>query len=390
MTDLVVAGGRTLEVGDPVDVVVDGGVVVAVLPVGTAPTADRVVDAAGCLVLPAFTEAHCHLDKTLFGRPWVSHLAGDSLASRISHDHDRRSELGIPDVVAMRALVDAMVSFGTTTIRTHTDVDPDVGLRGVEAVRELALEVADRVDIQQVAFPQHGLLSLPGTAELLEGAMTAGASVVGGLDPGAEGDASAYLDIVFGIAERHGAGVDLHLHTHGPDGLGELRMLAERTVATGMQGRVVASHCYAFGDIDESHSRRLADLLASSGVGVVTAAPYSFPVPPLRLLAEAGVVTGIGHDGIRDLWGPYGTGDLLERARHVAYRSGFRRDEDIALVLAAATVGGRTLLGRGLHGPAVGTLADLVVLPATNAAEAVVLCPPRSAVVTAGRVNALS
>jgi cytosine deaminase len=387
VTDLVVAGGHTRDGAAPVDVVVDGGIVVDVVPEGTAPTADRVVDAAGCLVLPAFAEAHCHLDKTLFGRPWVSHLAGDSLASRISHDRDRRAELGIPDPVAMRSLVDAMVSFGTTAIRTHTDVDPDVGLRGVEAVAELALRAAGRVDIEQVAFPQHGLLSLPGTADLLDEAMTTGASVVGGLDPGAEGDAAAYLDVVFGIAERHGAGVDLHLHTHGPDGLEELRMLAERTVALGMQGRVVASHCYAFGEADESASLRLVDLLASSGVGVVTAAPYSFPVPPLRLLAEAGVMTGIGHDGIRDLWGPYGTGDLLERARHVAYRSGFRRDEDISLVLTAATVGGRSLLGRPPHGPVVGAVADLVVLPATNAAEAVVLCPPRSAVVRAGRVT---
>jgi cytosine deaminase len=386
--DLVLAGGVTLGSVEPVDVVVVGDRVESLVPAGTAPAADRTVDATGCLVLPALTEAHCHLDKTLFGRPWVSHLAGDTLAERIAHDRDRRSELGIPDPRAMRSLVDAMVSFGTTAIRTHTDVDPDVGLRGVEAVHDLAVEVADQVDVQQVAFPQHGLLSLPGTASLLDAAMSSGTSVVGGLDPGAEGDAAAYLDVVFGVAERHGAGVDLHLHTHGAEGLRELELLASRTVALGMQGRVLASHCYAFGDLDESGARRLAARLAEAGVGVVTAAPYSFPVPPLRLLAEAGVVIGIGHDGIRDLWGPYGTGDLLERARHVAYRSGFRRDDDIALVLTAATVGGRALVGGPPHGPVAGAAADLVVLPATTAAEAVVLTPPRTAVVRAGRVVA--
>ena len=96
----------------------------------------------------------------------------------------------------------------------------------------------------------------------------------------------------------------------------------------------------------------------------MTAAPYSFPVPPLRLLAAAGVVTGIGHDGIRDLWGPYGTGDLLERARHVAYRSGFRRDDDIELVLRAATTGGRELLTGDRRGVEPGAVADLVVVPA--------------------------
>ena len=47
-----------------------------------------------------------------------------------------------------------MVAGGTTHVRTHTDVDPEVGLRGVEAVRA-AVERLDGVAVeQQVAFPQ--------------------------------------------------------------------------------------------------------------------------------------------------------------------------------------------------------------------------------------------
>ena len=62
---------------------------------------------------------------------------------------------------------------------------------------------------------------------------------------------------------------------------------------------------------------------------LVTAAVYSFPVPPIKRLRAAGVNVACGHDGICDLWGPYGSGDMLERAMHLAYRSTFRRDEDI-------------------------------------------------------------
>ena len=386
MPDLVVSGGRLTGRPEPCDVVVADGTIEAVVPVGTG-RATETLDATDCLVLPGLVEAHCHLDKTLFGRPWVSHLAADDLASRIEHDRGRRTALGIPDPQAMRALVDAMAGYGTTTLRTHTDVDPEVGLRGVVAVAELAVDVRESVDIQQVAFPQHGLLSLPGTAELLDEALQAGATVVGGLDPAAEGDAGAYLDVVLGLAARHGAGADLHFHGHGAEGLRELELLVERTVALGLQGRVVASHCYAFGDLDESAAGRLAEMFAEAGIGVVTAAPYSFPVPPLRLLTAAGVVTGIGHDGIRDLWGPYGTGDLLERARHVAYRSALRRDDDIELVLRAATLGGRELLTGDRRGVEPGAVADLVVVPATHAAEVVVLVPERRAVVKGGVVS---
>jgi cytosine deaminase len=387
MPDLVVTGGRLVGSDEPCDVVVTQGRVEAVVPTGSAPTAGETVDAVGCLVLPGLVEAHCHLDKTWFGRPWVPHLAEDTLAARIAHDRGRRGELGLPDPVAMRALVEAMAAAGTTTLRTHTDVDPEVGLRGVTAVAELADEVRGLVDVEQVAFPQHGLLSLPGTEELLAEALDAGATAVGGLDPGTEGDARGYLEVVLGLAVRREVAVDLHLHGHGDEGRREIELLVEMTTALGLRDRVVASHCYVFGDLDELEAGRLAERLAAAGIGVVTAAPYSFPVPPLRLLAAAGVVTGIGHDGIRDLWGPYGTGDLLERARHVAYRSGFRRDDDIELVLAAATTGGRRLLTGDGRGVEPGAVADLVLVSATRPAEAVVLVPQRRAVVKNGVVT---
>jgi cytosine deaminase len=125
--------------------------------------------------------------------------------------------------------------------------------------------------------------------------------------------------------------------------------------------------------------------VAAGGVGVVTAAPYSYPVPDLRVLHQAGVVVGIGHDGIRDLWGPYGTGDLLERACHVAYRSHFRRDEEIELVLRAAITGGRQLLGIDPVEVRPGAPADLVLVPAETRAQAVVAHPPGRMVVKGGR-----
>jgi cytosine deaminase len=123
-------------------------------------------------------------------------------------------------------------------------------------------------------------------------------------------------------------------------------------------------------------------------VTVLTAAVYSFPVPPIKRLRAAGVNVACGHDGIRDLWGPYGTGDMLERAMHVAYRSGFRRDEDIELALEAATSGGARALRLESYGLSEGAPADIVVVAARTAAEAVVARPPRELVLKAGRIVA--
>lgn len=62
-------------------------------------------------------------------------LGGAALADRIANDRRRRAELGLPNVDYITALLERMVAAGTLYVRSHTDVDADVGLRGIEAVQ---------------------------------------------------------------------------------------------------------------------------------------------------------------------------------------------------------------------------------------------------------------
>jgi len=385
-TELVLRGGRPWGRDDAADVLVRDGVIERIEPHVDAPPAE-VLDVTGLLLLPGLVDAHCHLDKTLFGGGWVPHTAGDALVDRITNERQRRAELGVPDVDRIAALLERMVAAGTTHVRSHTDVDPAFGLAGVEAVNAAAERLAGRVTVQQVAFPQYGILTSPGTAELLGEALRSGVEVIGGIDPaGFDRDPVRHLDVVFGLAERYGAGVDIHLHDGGTLGVWQLELIAERAVRAGLQGRVAVSHAYGLGQADAGTQARLADLLAAAGVAIVTAAVYDFPVAPLKVLRSAGVTVACGHDGIRDLWGPYGSGDMLERVMHLAYRSTFRRDADIELALDAATYGGAALLGLPAHGLRPGAPADLVAVDARTAAEAVVTRPPRRLVLNRGRV----
>ncbi len=379
MNDVVLRGGTPWGLGSPADILVSDGLITHVAPGIDAPGA-REIDLSGNLVLPGLVESHCHLDKTLYGGPWVPHSADDTLAGRIGNDLRRRGELGVPSVERISALLETMTRFGTTHVRTHTDIDPEVGLRGVEAVREAASR--SPADVQQVAFPQHGVLINPGTAELLEEALKSGVEAIGGLDPaGIDRDPVRHLDLIFGLAERYGAHVDIHLHDGGSLGVWELELIIERTRVLGLGGRVTVSHAYA---LDDAAAARLADGLAEAGVALATAAVYSFPVPPVKRLRAAGVTIACGHDGIRDLWGPYGKGDMLERAMHLAYRSTFRRDEDVELALEAATHGGARALGLTGYGLTPGNPADLVAVPATTPAQAVITHPPRTLVMKSG------
>jgi cytosine/adenosine deaminase-related metal-dependent hydrolase len=386
--DLLLRGGRPWGHDGEADVLVRGSRIERIGR-GLDAAGAEVLDVAGRLLLPGLVDAHTHLDKTLFGGPWVPHSAGDALEDRIANDRNRRGELGIPSADRIAALLERMVVNGTTYVRSHTDIDPGAGLRGVAAVREAVRRLDGRVSVEQVAFPQHGLLTNPGTAELLEQALADGVETIGGIDPaGIDRDPVRHLDVIFGLAARYGAGVDIHLHDPGTLGAWELELIAGRTRDSGLGGRVTVSHAYGFAQSDPASQERLTERLAETGVTLLTAAVYSFPLPPLKRLRAAGVNVACGHDGICDLWGPYGSGDMLERAMHLAYRSTFRRDEDIELALDAATYCGARALGLDGYGLQPGARADVVVVAAATPAQAVVTRPVRELVLKDGRVVA--
>jgi cytosine deaminase len=388
---LLLTGVRPLG-GPAADLLVEGGRIVQVGERLAAPEGATVVDGRGQLALPGLVDAHAHLDKTLWGLPWRPHTAGDGLAALIDNEHRGRAELRRQGVtVAQQAsrLLEAYVAAGTSHIRSHVDVDTVAGLDSLEGVMEARQAFAGKVSVELVAFPQSGLLVRPGTAELLEAAVRAGAELVGGLDPaGIDRQPVEHLDTVFGIAGRHGCGVDIHLHDGGELGAFTIDLILERTRALGLAGKVNVSHAFALAEVPEPRLGRLVEGLADQRVSLTTVAPGNRPPLPLARLRAAGVTVGLGSDGVRDLWTPWGDGDPLGRAALLAWRAGARRDQDLEAALELATAGGAGVLGLEGHGLAPGCWADLALVPAATVGEAVVAHPPRSLVLKRGRVLA--
>jgi cytosine/creatinine deaminase len=106
MADLLLRGGQPWRSAAPADIMVRDGVIVEVGPDIGVTTGVEAIDVSGKFVLPGLVDAHCHLDKTLWGGPWVAHSAGDALSDRISNERARRPELGLPNVDHVAALLD--------------------------------------------------------------------------------------------------------------------------------------------------------------------------------------------------------------------------------------------------------------------------------------------
>src|SRR5438093_6352707 len=389
MQDLVIRGGRPWG-GQTADIAVRDGRIAAIGPDLPAAPGAEIVDARGCLVIPGLVDAHAHIDKTLWGTPWHPHQAGPSLMDKINNERQVLGSLGLSPEVQSARLLRRLVACGTTHVRTHVDVGPDVGLAHLHGVQAMRDKHRDWIDIDMVAFPQTGVMIRPGTLDLLEQAARDGAEVIGGLDPvGVDRDPKGQLDGIFAIAGRHGRAVDIHLRDRGDLGAVTIEMIAERTRSLGLAGKVAISHAFCLGGVEPARLESLIALLLENDIAIMTHAPAGpTPFPPIRLLHERGVRLFTGSDGIRDTWSPLNNGDMLERAFLLAYRSGFRDDPGIEIALRMATYGGAQVMGLAHYGLTVGSAADLVLVEAETAAEAVAYHPPRRLVLKRGRVVA--
>ena len=361
--------------GNPLFMHVRDGRILALGAEPPAAGAAQVTDLRGHLVLPGFVDGHIHLDKSFVGDRWRPHRPATSLRERLAIE---KQELAAAPPIEGRAdaLIAQAAAFGTMAMRCHVDVDATTELANLHAVMTAREKWRGIVDIELVAFPQAGVMSCPGTPQWLEAAVREGAEVVGGIDPSTlDGDAEGQLDCVFGIAERLGAKIDIHLHEPGVPGVAQIARIAARTRALGLAGRVAISHAYALGDVDQGALEDVAGKLADAGVVIMTNAPGDRAFPPVLALRAAGVQVFTGNDNIQDCWWPYGNGDMLQRAMLIGYRSGFYTDDDLLTALHMASHAGAAVLGLDGYGLRAGNEANFVALPAPNGAAAVAAVP---------------
>ncbi|WP_082012613.1 amidohydrolase [Belnapia sp. F-4-1] len=365
-----------------------GGRIAAILPPGAPlPPAAATHALGGQLLLPGLTDGHLHLDKTLMGLPWMPHAAGPSRASRIETDQRLMPHLPLPPAERASNLIRRCVAQGTALIRTHADITPTFGLSMLEGILEAKARHAGEVRIQTVAFPQAGVVTAPGTEALLDAALRAGADLLGGLDPcEVDRDPKGQLDILFRLAERHGVGLDIHLHEASELGLFSLAEIAARTRAHGMQGRVTISHGFCLGALAESRLEAAAAMMAEAGMALVSHGAGGAPLPPLLRLRAAGVRVFCGNDNLRDLWSPYGTGDMLERAAIIGWRLDARTDAALAEIFDIVSAAGAAVMGEEAPALAVRAPAHLFSIAAETVGEAIGAHPARAVVVFAGNL----
>ncbi|MBP3964624.1 amidohydrolase [Paenibacillus lignilyticus] len=344
-------------------------------------------DAKGMLLLPAFRDAHIHLDKTYFGGPWQAVKPARSIFDRIEEEKILLPKLLPVAVDRAKQIIELLLGFGSTHMRGHVNIEPTSELRGLEVAQQALAAYEGKLECELVAFPQHGLLR-SNSRGLVKQAIEQGATHVGGLDPtSVDGDMEQSLHAMMDLAVETGAGVDMHLHEQGAAGYETMHRLAEMTIDAGWQGRVTVSHAFGFASGTPAQAEQLAERFAEAGISVASTVPIGGLVMPIPMLHRKGVKVELGTDSLTDHWSPFGNGDNLEKAGRLAEVYHMSDEYSLTRALGFITGGVLPLNEQGQRvWPAVGDDASAVLVQASCSAEAVARRAPRIASLYRGQV----
>jgi cytosine deaminase len=380
----------------PADLVVADGRIAAI--VDAAPGPGERLDVGGRLVTPGLVEAHIHLDKALLHDRVAE--GAETVADAIRLTAEAKRRFTAEDIRARaRRVLDAAVAAGTTAMRSHVEVDPVVGLMGVEALLALREEYAPAIDLQLCAFAQEGILQAPGTEDLLRRALEMGADVVGGC-PYNDTDPFEHIRIVFALARTFDVDVDFHLDFDDEPRHQHIRAVVDETVKAGWQGRVAVGHMSELAALPPTARDDVLARIAEAGIGVIVLpatdlylmgrrAETNPPrgLAPIRALLAAGVPVALATNNVRNPFTTVGTADLTHMAFLGAVAAHMGTPAAMRDLFDALTVHPARILRLPDYGLAPGCRADLVVWNCERVEDIVAALPDRAFVLKHGRVT---
>jgi len=384
--DLILRNARVVgSEGVTTDIGIDKGRIAVIQPKLAAE--GETLDLGGRLVTPGFIETHIHLDKSrILGRCKAEKGDLEEAIGEVA----RQKKLFTAEDVYQRAKItlEKAILNGTTHMRTQLEVDPGIGLRGLEGVRPLIEEYKWAIDLEICIFPQEGLLNNPGTDELMIQALKSGGSVVGAA-PYTDSSPHGQIDRIFEIAREFDIDIDMHLDfAPTPDDL-DLLYVCELAERFKWGGRVAIGHVTKLSTAPPDLLAKCAKRMADAGVALTV-----LPSTDLYLMGRHmthGVMRGVAeahkllHHGVNctlstnnvlNPFTPFGDCSLVRMANIYANICQVGSAHDTRECFNMITTRSAKLMNLEEYGLEVGKPADLAVLDAESPEQAVAELAP--------------
>ena len=380
--DLIIRNARLFDrpSDGPLDIGIRQGRIAAIER-GIAAEAE-VYDANGHLACPGLIETHIHLDKSRI----IDRCAPQErkALSPVKGVTPLKKDMSVEDVRARaeRTLEDC-IKHGTTRMRTQVEVDPGIGMRGFEGVQSLIADYRWAIDIEICVFPQEGLISYPGTEELLIEGLKRGAKVIGGA-PRYDTDEAGQIHRIFELAREFDVDIDMHLDVGPTPDAMNIHLVRELTEKYRRGGRVVVGHMAKLSLLPPDEVAALARSLADTGIAVTVLPTTDLflmgrnrdhsvvrGVADANLLARHGVNCSLSSNNILNPATPYGDCSLIRMANLYANVLQLDRPGELRECFRMLTDMSARLLNLRDYGFAVGNPADVVVIAAQAPEQAI-------------------
>ncbi len=362
------------------DIGISGGKIVAIE--SSLSDDGETIDVGGRLAVPGFVESHIHLDKTCI----LDRCSSDegTLDEAIREVSAAKKAFTVEDIRerAVRTLEKSVLQ-GTTRMRAHLEVDPVIGMKGIEAVLPLIDEYSWAIDLEICVFPQEGLLNNPGTDELMIEALRRGARVVGGC-PYTDTDPRGQIERVFEMAREFDVDIDFHLDFDtNPEGMtvGDVCDLTEKCA---YGGRVAIGHVSKLSALPKEKFAETSTRLANAGVAVTVLPSTDLylmgadrdhdivrGVAPAHRLVEGGVNCALSTNNVLNPFTPFGDCSMVRMANLYANIAQIGTETGLRQCLDLVTHRPARLMRMADYGIRVGNPADIVVLECQSGVSAV-------------------
>jgi cytosine deaminase len=281
-----------------------------------------------------------------------------------------------------RATLERAISHGTTTMRTHCEVDPKVGLRGFQGVKALVDAYAWAIDLEICVMPQEGMLDNPGTEELMLEALRNGATIIGAA-PNYDTDRAGQIRRVFEIAVEFDIDIDMHLDSGTNPHDMDVILVCELAEKYGWQGRVAIGHGTKLASATPARFLEVTHRMAEAGVALTV-----LPATDLFLMGRdqtenirrgvvdgvamlrAGALANLSTNNVQNPFTPFGDAQLIRMASLMANVLQRGDGADLRLVWDMFTANSAKLLRRSDYGIKLGNPADMVVVDAPDPVQA--------------------
>ncbi len=301
-----------------------------------------------------WVNTHAHLDRAYSLTDETFKYTHSYLKDKWSLVDDMKRNSSVDDIFRrMAKATELFIEQGAQAIGSFIDVDEIIEDRAIKAAQKLKDEYGKEIEIRFANQVLKGVVD-PKARYWFDKSVDF-VDIIGGLPLKDHPNEEKHLDILMQTAKDHGKLVHVHVDQFNTAEEKETELLANKTIAHGMQGKVTAVHSISVAAHKRAYREKVYQLIKDANMHIISC-PTAWidhdrtekmtvshnSMTPVDEMVPAGITVAFGTDNICDIYKPFSDGDLWIEMRVMLEACHFYNVDELVKI---ATMNGLKVLG---------------------------------------------